>query len=188
MSGTVAQIKSAFQRSGRDWNQMCQAAMWNLCNWFGHAPVGYESANAAYRASTIVSRDASKASAGDFHYWDIGSDGHVAAQVDSTHVLMGSRHVDTLIGTNVGFTTVARYTALTGARYLGWSHTNGANDFSVTVPAPARTYTVQSGDNLSLIADRLNIKGGWQALYDKNRSKIGSNPNDIYPGMVLTLP
>jgi LysM domain. len=53
-------------------------------------------------------------------------------------------------------------------------------------PAP-RTYTVQSGDTLSGIAQKLGL-GGWQALYQANAGVIGGDPNKIYPGQVLVLP
>ncbi|GDY30193.1 LysM peptidoglycan-binding domain-containing protein [Gandjariella thermophila] len=46
------------------------------------------------------------------------------------------------------------------------------------------SYTVVTGDTLSDIAQKLNIQGGWQALYDKNKGQI-SNPNLIFPGQQL---
>jgi len=67
----------------------------------------------------------------------------------------------------------------------------------VQAPAAARhaapvalsgeTYTVQSGDSLSSIAEHLNIKGGWQALADANTDTI-SDPNLVLAGQVLQLP
>jgi len=52
----------------------------------------------------------------------------------------------------------------------------------------AATYTVKSGDTLSGIATSQKVEGGWQALYTANKSIIGSNPNLIQVGQVLTLP
>jgi len=49
-------------------------------------------------------------------------------------------------------------------------------------------YTVAPGDTLSGIAAALGIPGGWQALYAANRSAVGSNPNAIRPGLILTTP
>lgn len=49
------------------------------------------------------------------------------------------------------------------------------------------TYTVQPGDSLSKIATKLRYSGGWRALYNKNRGVIGSDPNKIRPGQVLSL-
>jgi nucleoid-associated protein YgaU len=48
------------------------------------------------------------------------------------------------------------------------------------------TYVVRSGDTLSKIADRLNVAGGWQALYARNRHVVGDNPNLIFPGQRLS--
>ncbi|MCW6038895.1 S8 family serine peptidase, partial [Spirulina subsalsa FACHB-351] len=52
------------------------------------------------------------------------------------------------------------------------------------------SYTVRSGDNLSLIASRLSglTSSDWSFIYDKNRNVIGSNPSLIYPGQVLQIP
>lgn len=54
-------------------------------------------------------------------------------------------------------------------------------------PPKLQTYTVVHGDNLSSIAARLHIRGGWQALYNQNKSVVGSNPNLIYAGQKLNL-
>jgi len=53
--------------------------------------------------------------------------------------------------------------------------------------APAR-YVVRPGDTLSGIAAVLNVRGGWQALYETNRTVIGADPDVIHPGTVLVLP
>ncbi|MES4893324.1 LysM peptidoglycan-binding domain-containing M23 family metallopeptidase [Streptomyces sp. NPDC096012] len=59
---------------------------------------------------------------------------------------------------------------------------------SVTHRGPAvRTYTVQSGDCLSAIADRQHVGGGWHRLYDDNRQAVGADPSLIHPGLELTL-
>ncbi|MCX4985629.1 LysM peptidoglycan-binding domain-containing protein [Streptomyces sp. NBC_00572] len=54
-------------------------------------------------------------------------------------------------------------------------------------PAAARTYTVVSGDSLSLIAHKKGIQGGWKGLYRANKSAVGDNPSLIHPGLELTL-
>ncbi len=54
--------------------------------------------------------------------------------------------------------------------------------------ADERTYTVQSGDSLSKIAQReYGNAGDWQRIYEANRGLI-SNPDLIHPGQVLTIP
>ncbi|MFH9727678.1 transglycosylase SLT domain-containing protein [Streptomyces sp. NPDC017254] len=54
-------------------------------------------------------------------------------------------------------------------------------------PAAARSYTVVSGDSLSLIAQKKGIQGGWKGLYRANKSAVGDNPSLIHPGLELTL-
>ena len=56
-------------------------------------------------------------------------------------------------------------------------------------PAPAAQqgtgdYVVKAGDTLSKIAEQLNVQGGWQALFEKNKSTV-SNANLIFPGQAL---
>ncbi|MCX5302059.1 transglycosylase family protein [Streptomyces sp. NBC_00160] len=48
-------------------------------------------------------------------------------------------------------------------------------------------YVVAPGDSLSAIATDQHVDGGWQALYETNRTTIGGNPNLIFPGQRLTL-
>ncbi|MFF2025340.1 peptidoglycan DD-metalloendopeptidase family protein [Streptomyces sp. NPDC058171] len=49
------------------------------------------------------------------------------------------------------------------------------------------TYSVKVGDHLSKIADDQDLRGGWQRLYQDNRTVVGSNPDLITPGLKLTL-
>lgn len=56
---------------------------------------------------------------------------------------------------------------------------------------PPTSYTVVSGDSLSLIAAKLGSKGiniSWNELYNANKAIIGKNPNLIYPGQKLVIP
>ena len=56
-------------------------------------------------------------------------------------------------------------------------------------PAPtAARYVVRPGDTLSGIAAALDVRGGWRALYETNRTVIGADPDVIHPGTVLVLP
>ncbi len=55
--------------------------------------------------------------------------------------------------------------------------------------APAKgTYVVRRGDTLSRIAAKAKVRGGWKALYVKNRAVIGRNPNHLRVGQRLALP
>ena len=56
-----------------------------------------------------------------------------------------------------------------------------------TPPAGAGDYRVRPGDNLSAIAERHDLPGGWPALYDRNRGVIGSDADLILPGQLLDL-
>ncbi|WP_406195996.1 transglycosylase family protein [Kitasatospora sp. NBC_01560] len=48
-------------------------------------------------------------------------------------------------------------------------------------------YTVVAGDWLSAIADKNNVQGGWERLYELNRSTLADGPHVIYPGQHLSL-
>ncbi|MGZ9932138.1 LysM peptidoglycan-binding domain-containing protein [Streptomyces sp. NC-S4] len=55
--------------------------------------------------------------------------------------------------------------------------------------AKQRTYTVKPGDTLPGIArDELGNEARWRELYAMNRGAVGSNPDLVRPGTVLTLP
>ncbi|MFF0904359.1 transglycosylase family protein [Kocuria sp. CPCC 205316] len=51
----------------------------------------------------------------------------------------------------------------------------------------AEDYTVVEGDTLSIIAEKLGIEGGWEALAAANEGTI-ADPNLIFPGQVLNIP
>lgn len=58
-------------------------------------------------------------------------------------------------------------------------------------PAPVaisgETYTIQSGDTLGIIAQKLGIQGGWEALYSANLDTV-IHPDLIFTGQTLNLP
>ncbi|MGW2935713.1 transglycosylase family protein [Streptomyces sp. NPDC001156] len=49
------------------------------------------------------------------------------------------------------------------------------------------SYTVRPGDNLTAIADSLDLKGGWAKLYDANKKTVGADPDLILPGQNLEI-
>ncbi|MFF1549184.1 peptidoglycan DD-metalloendopeptidase family protein [Streptomyces sp. NPDC058291] len=53
--------------------------------------------------------------------------------------------------------------------------------------ATGTTYTVRSGDYLSKIADEQHVSGGWQRLYQDNRTAVGDDPSLIHPGLKLSI-
>lgn len=55
------------------------------------------------------------------------------------------------------------------------------------VPVSGETYTVEAGDTLSTIAEKLNITGGWQTLADANLDTV-QDPNLVFEGQALQLP
>jgi LysM repeat protein len=98
---------------------------------------------------------------------------------------------DTLSGIAARFAVRGGWPALYAAnRPLIGSDPNTIRPGTVLVlpgrMTPAR-YRVVAGDTLAGIAARLAVRGGWPALYAANRPLIGSDPNVIRPGTVLTV-
>jgi murein DD-endopeptidase MepM/ murein hydrolase activator NlpD len=74
--------------------------------------------------------------------------------------------------------------------------TETAPDGSAAAPQGGRAGTVGKkpghhevvpGETLSGIADQHRIRGGWPALYERNRGVVGADPDLILPGQRLTL-
>ena len=70
--------------------------------------------------------------------------------------------------------------------------TGAGTDFFGNSSAPATagdSYTVVSGDSLSKIAkNHYGDAAKWHQIYEANKATIGSNPDQIEVGQVLTLP
>lgn len=65
----------------------------------------------------------------------------------------------------------------------------GNPDPATTADATGDTYTVVGGDSLSKIAkNHYGDAAKWHQIYEANKDLIGSNPDRIEVGQVLTLP
>lgn len=58
---------------------------------------------------------------------------------------------------------------------------------ATAVALSGETYTLQAGDTLSIVAQKLGVEGGWQHLADANTDTI-SDPNLVFEGQVIQLP
>ncbi len=59
----------------------------------------------------------------------------------------------------------------------------------VLSPTPGSKYTVQPGDTLFSIAQKAYGDGNkWPEIYNANKQVIGSDPNHIHSGQVLSIP
>lgn len=121
----------------RDWDQLCQALMWQLCNRFGSIASTPPSAIEAYQMERNAGRIVQGTPpAGTFVYWDIGSYGHVGFVMNDGRVLMATSHLAAeWVDTDAGWNTLDAYSAATGATYLGYSWRNGGNVCPFTADA-----------------------------------------------------
>ncbi|WP_457032313.1 transglycosylase family protein [Kitasatospora sp. P5_F3] len=62
-----------------------------------------------------------------------------------------------------------------------------AEQQTTTTTTAAKSYTVVAGDWLSTIAQNQNVEGGWEKLYELNKSVLSEGPDMIYPGQQLAL-
>lgn len=154
MSRTLEQLRGDFNRlfPDRDWNQSCQAVVAHAAEFTVGNVRFYLTAKDAYHASKIISKNPSKAARNDVHFWAIGTAWHTGVDVGGGYVLMGTKHTDGSWGKNLGLTTVAAYTAATGAVYMGFAHTDGVNRVAIAAPKPA----AKGSARVRLIAAYLN--------------------------------
>lgn len=66
-------------------------------------------------------------------------------------------------------------------------HASRGGETPRTPPAETGGYRVRVGDNLSAIAGRHDLPGGWPALYHRNQGVIGADADLIHPGQLLDL-
>lgn len=62
-----------------------------------------------------------------------------------------------------------------------------APQHAAPVELSGETYTLEPGDTLSTVADKLGVEGGWESLADANLDTI-ANPDLVFSGQVLQLP
>jgi LysM repeat protein len=102
------------------------------------------------------------------------------------------RSGDTLSGIAAEFAVRGGWSALYAANRRAIGPDPGIIHAGTVLVLPGRKapvrYTVAAGDTLSGIAAEFAVRGGWPALYAANRRAIGSDPNVIHAGTVLTFP
>lgn len=115
----VAYAAATPLRDGASWSGWCAALMMRFGGFRTSAPT----AIAAYHASPIASTDFTTAPIGAFHYWSLGTAGHVGVDLlgGGSTVFMASRHLGDSWGTAIGVASVGAYSSASGGRYLGWS-------------------------------------------------------------------
>ncbi|MFE0644667.1 hypothetical protein ACFW2Y_24110 [Streptomyces sp. NPDC058877] len=129
--------------NGRDWSDMCQSLMFRACDLSGSRGTAYD----AWEASGEGHPDHSAAPRGAFHWWANAvrrTPGHVALDLDGggSRCLMATTHLSggedfAPGGHRIGTQSVARYDALSGLVYLGWTLDNvGSRMADVGTPGP----------------------------------------------------
>lgn len=115
---------SSYYRDGQSWCQQFAGEFWETF-WGRATPNSYASADAAYRASSIVSMNPDTAPPGAFHWFAYGSLGHVGVALGSGLMASGTgRSAGALM--NLGKSVYVHRVSTYGLVYRGWSRTNGA--------------------------------------------------------------
>jgi hypothetical protein len=106
-------------RDGATWDGWSTSLMFRL----GAFSRSANTAADALEGSTMLGTDATRAPIGAFHWWALGTTGHVGVDLvgGGTTVFMASRHVHESWGTAIGTSSVSDFTDAADARYLGWS-------------------------------------------------------------------
>lgn len=132
---TEAGIKSWIKGYGyRNWDQLCQALMWQQANALGTVVSTPGSAIEAY----YIERDAGRIKQGtpppgSYVYWEIGKYGHVGYMMNDGRIFMATTHLrEEWANDYAGWNTLDGYSKATGAHYLGWSYKNGGNSVPFT--------------------------------------------------------
>ncbi|MFE0650015.1 peptidoglycan-binding protein [Streptomyces sp. NPDC059534] len=187
--------------NGYNWSDMCQSLMFRSCDLSSSRGTAYD----AWEASGEGRPDYSAAPRGAFHWWANAvrlTPGHVALDLDGggTRCLMATTHLSggedfAPGGYRIGTQSVARYNALAGLVYLGWTLDNvGSRTADVGAPGPGgATYTLTADDQrvLQTLARRGGYTGpvdgaigvnGWQCVQTAVRGYGYTGPADGVPG------
>lgn len=129
MMPTEAEIRTWIGGYPREWEGLCQALMWQLCDRFGRTVSTPGSALDAYRVEADAGRiRGGTPPPGTFVYWDIGAYGHVGFMLNGGRIFMASTHTfEEWTNDDAGPQYLDAYDAETGAIYLGWSDQNAGN-------------------------------------------------------------
>jgi hypothetical protein len=127
--------------NGISWYGLCGAVMFNLCFKFGVVPNPVPAtAKEASKAAVPLNKDFLKAPIGAFHYWDIGTEGHVGVDASGggLEIFMASHYLAQKLNADLGFQSAVGYSRGVYP-YLGWSLTYGKNG-RVVNQIPVVTY------------------------------------------------
>jgi hypothetical protein len=127
----INQLAIAYHGSSYNWAENCQAAQFwaERAAGLSDAQVqSYDTAKAAYNASSIVSKDMSTAPAGSFSYYNASSAGHVVTNIGNGYCINTSPQSDGTHYYEFGHGLyISKLSGYTGGAYLGWSRKNGSN-------------------------------------------------------------
>lgn len=126
---TESEIRAWIAGYPRNWNQLCQALMWQLANRFGTVVSTPDSAETAYRMELAAGRiQGGNPPPGSYVYFGIGTYGHVGFVMDGGRVFMATSHLaEQWTNVDAGWQSVDAYVRATGATVYGWSYQNGGN-------------------------------------------------------------
>lgn len=172
---TPAQLQAAVAANnpGRNWNQLCQAFVWQAIKAVVGAPkVIYSSARAARLASTIVSTDMNAAPPGAIHYWLLGTADHVAISLGDGICVYATSKGDTIAswGTNLKVSHASSYPA----KYVGWSRTNGANQ-AIPVSAWNAPAALTPTQRKVLASGKSNRRSGPGVNFPESGAELPAN-------------
>lgn len=130
-------------RTSGTWDQLCGVLMYQFGTtlpWAKAPGTTGPTAAAVGNASGWLNPNAAAAPIGAFHFWAIGSAGHVGMDLSGggADVLMATKALRESWGSAIGVQSVAGYTKAKGATYRGWATNYGGGIPSIPAePAPS---------------------------------------------------